>query len=138
REGRGQVDLVDALEHKGTDVQVGVMWDHGQLRRMGSAIDKAKLAGHVLAEMPKSPRFSPSPVRIIEVLAYPAVQLLDVTGPIQVFASANDIVADTGGARPYDLRVVAQAGEGVTASAGVTLAAGPLTQPAAALDTLVV
>jgi transcriptional regulator GlxA family with amidase domain len=88
--------------------------------------------------MPKSPRFSPNPVRIIDVLAYPAVQLLDVTGPVQVFASANDVVADTGGTRPYDLRVVAQGGEGVTASAGVTLAAGPLTKPGTALDTLVV
>jgi transcriptional regulator GlxA family with amidase domain len=66
------------------------------------------------------------------------VQLLDVTGPIQVFASANDFVADAGGARPYELRVVAQGGEGVTASAGVTLAAAPLTKPGEALDTLVV
>jgi transcriptional regulator GlxA family with amidase domain len=97
-----------------------------------------KLAGHHLAEMPKSPRFSPNPVRVIDVLAYPAVQLLDVTGPIQVFASANDLVADAGGARPYELRVVAQGGEGVTASAGVTLAAAPLTKPGEALDTLVV
>ncbi len=32
-------------------------------------------------------------VRAIDVLAYPAVQLLDVTGPVQVFASANDLVA---------------------------------------------
>jgi hypothetical protein len=33
--------------------------------------------------MPKSPRFSPNPVRVVDVLAYPAVQLLDVTGPVQ-------------------------------------------------------
>ena len=32
-------------------------------------------------------------IRIIEVLTFPAVQLLDVTGPVQVFASANDLVA---------------------------------------------
>jgi transcriptional regulator GlxA family with amidase domain len=88
--------------------------------------------------MPKSPRLSPRPVRVIDVLAYPAVQLLDVTGPVQVFASANDIVVDRGGVRPYELRVVAQGGEGVRATAGVTLAAGPLTKPGAALDTLVV
>jgi transcriptional regulator GlxA family with amidase domain len=88
--------------------------------------------------MPKSPRFSPIPVRVIDVLTYPAVQLLDVTGPVQVFASANDLVARAGGARPYVLRVVAQGGEGVTASAGVALAAGPLTEPGEALDTLLV
>ncbi len=96
------------------------------------------LAAHDLVETPKSPRFSPIPIRVIDVLAYPAVQLLDVTGPIQVFASANDLVADAGGARPYEFRVVAQGGEAVTASAGVTLAAGPLSKPGDALDTLLV
>jgi transcriptional regulator GlxA family with amidase domain len=72
------------------------------------------------------------------VLTYPAVQLLDVTGPVQVFASANDLVARAGALRPYRLRVVAQGGEGVTASAGVALAAGPLTPVGEALDTLLV
>ena len=88
--------------------------------------------------MPKAPRFSPNLLRTIDVLTYPAVQLLDVTGPIQVVASANDVVAGAGGARPYLIRVVAQGGEGVTASAGVALAAGPLTQPGETLDTLLV
>ena len=88
--------------------------------------------------MPKAPRFSPNPVRVIDVLAYPAVQLLDVTGPVQVFASANDLIAAAGGARPYAFRVVAQGGEGVTASAGVALAAGPLTKKDEPLDTLLV
>jgi transcriptional regulator GlxA family with amidase domain len=88
--------------------------------------------------MPKSPRSSPNAVRVIDVLTYPAVQLLDVTGPIQVFASANDLVAGAEGARPYLLRVVAQGGEGVTASAGVALAAGPLTKFGEAVDTLLV
>jgi transcriptional regulator GlxA family with amidase domain len=88
--------------------------------------------------MPNSPRFSPNPVRVIDVLAYPAVQLLDVTGPVQVFASTNDHIAANGGARAYELRVVAQGGKGVAASAGVTLAAGPLSQPDEPLDTLLV
>jgi transcriptional regulator GlxA family with amidase domain len=101
-------------------------------------LDKTKLREHGLAEMPKSPRSSPGAVRAIDVLTYPAVQLLDVTGPIQVFASANDLVAGAGGARPYLLRVVAQGGEGATASAGVALAAGPLTQCGEALDTLLI
>jgi transcriptional regulator GlxA family with amidase domain len=64
--------------------------------------------------------------RIIEVLVYPSVQLLDVTGPVQVFASANDIVTKDGGMPPYTIRVVSQDGQGVTASAGLELAAGPL------------
>jgi transcriptional regulator GlxA family with amidase domain len=88
--------------------------------------------------MPKPPRSSPNPIRVIDVLAYPAVQLLDVTGPFQVFACANDLAAAAGGARPYLLRIVAPGGEAVTASAGVTLAADPLTQPGEPLDTLLV
>ena len=88
--------------------------------------------------MPNSPRSAPNAVRFIDVLTYPAVQLLDVTGPVQVFASANDIVAETGGARPYALRVVARGGQGVTASAGLVIAAGPLPPIGDALDTLLV
>src|SRR5271155_5456761 len=79
-------------------------------------LDKPNLSAHGLAEMPTPPRSPPKPIRVIDVLTYPAVQLLDVTGPVQVFASANDIVAETGGARPYALRVVARGGQGVTAS----------------------
>jgi transcriptional regulator GlxA family with amidase domain len=88
--------------------------------------------------MPKSPRSSPNTVRIIDVLTFPAVQLLDVTGPVQVFASANDIVEGANGARPYRLRLMAQDGGGVTATAGVGLAAGPLSRRGEALDTLIV
>jgi transcriptional regulator GlxA family with amidase domain len=88
--------------------------------------------------MPISPRFAPNAARAIDVLAYPAVQLLDVAGPIQVFASANDVVAGAGGAPPNVLRVVAQGGRPVTASAGLALAAGPLPSAGEALDTLLV
>ena len=101
-------------------------------------MDRANLSGHGLAEMPKNPRFSPNAIRVIDVLTYPAVQLLDVTGPVQVFSSANDIVAGTGGTRPYQLRVVSEGGRDVTATAGVALAAGPLTEAGEALDTLLV
>jgi transcriptional regulator GlxA family with amidase domain len=101
-------------------------------------MDKPKLPVHGLSEMPKSPRSSPQAVRVIDVLTYPAVQLLDVGGPVQVFATANDLVAGEGGARPYRLSVVAQGGEGVTASAGVAIAAGPLTRAGEAVDTLLV
>ncbi len=88
--------------------------------------------------MPKTPRSPPSVVRVIEVLAFPLVQLLDVTGPLQVFASANDHIAEAGGMPPYALRIVAQGGRGVTASAGVGLATGPLSPIGAALDTLMI
>jgi len=101
-------------------------------------MDKTNLAARGPSDTSQSPRTSPTAVRVIDVLTYPAVQLLDVTGPVQVFASANDRSAEMGGARPYVLRVVAQGGEGSTSSAGVALAAGPLTQRGEALDTLLV
>jgi len=87
--------------------------------------------------MPKSPRSSPNPIRVIDVLTYAAVQVLDVTGPVQVFAFANDIVVNTGG-RPPCLKSWAQGCKGAIASAGVTLAARPLTKGGEALDTLLV
>jgi hypothetical protein len=70
--------------------------------------------------MPKSPRSSPNLIRVIDVITYPAVQLLDVTGPVQVFASANDVVVNTGGTPSYLLKVVAKGGKGAIASAEVT------------------
>ena len=78
---------------------------------------QVNLGGYGLAEMPKSPRLSPSAIRVIEVLTFPAVQLLDIAGPVQVFASANVQIADAGGTPPYLLNVVSQDGVGVTASA---------------------
>src|ERR1700724_1424426 len=104
---------------------MGGVWNHGKLRfdgwgRQGQSI----LAG--LAGMPKAPRFAPNAVRVVELLAFPLVQLLDVTGPLQVFASANDFVLAAGGRPPYVLKVVAQSGAQVTASAGVRLSTVPL------------
>jgi transcriptional regulator GlxA family with amidase domain len=93
--------------------------------------------------MPKSPRFQPTPVRgqaarVVEVLAFPSVQLLDVTGPLQVFASTNEHVVQAGGTPPYILRVVAKGGQGVTASAGLGIATSPLPRTGTAPDTLMV
>jgi len=72
------------------------------------------------------------------MLAYPSVQLLDVTGPLQVFATANDLVAEAAGMPPYAIRVVAPRGQAVTASAGLGLLTDPLPPTAAVLDTLIV
>ncbi len=91
-----------------------------------------------LAEMPKTPPSVPNAVRIVELLAFPLVQLLDVTGPLQVFASANDCVLKAGGRPPYDLRVVARNGAQITASAGLKLSVLPLSPAGAAVDTLMV
>ncbi len=76
--------------------------------------------------------------RVIEIVAFAHVQLLDVSGPLQVFATANDIVAQSGGALPYACRVVAQDGPDVVASAGLRIAADRLPRIGSSLDTLII
>jgi transcriptional regulator GlxA family with amidase domain len=85
--------------------------------------------------MPKTPRFPPDAPRPVEVLAFEGVQLLDVAGPLQVFATASE----RGGiGQPYAPRVIAAGGPMLTASAGLRLMADPLPDLDAPLDTLVV
>src|ERR1700755_844651 len=119
-----------------------VMRDH--LISPDFGVDRSNLSGQAVAQMPKTPRSPPNrdrradAPRIIEVLAYPSVQLLDVTGPLQVFASANDHVAQAGGTPPYVLRVVAKGGQGVMATAGLGIAPSPLPRTGTPPDTLMV
>jgi transcriptional regulator GlxA family with amidase domain len=101
-------------------------------------IDTNKLSRHASAVPPKSPPFTPEVTRVIEILAYPDVQLLDVTGPLQVFASANDFTIKAGKPQPYDIRLIAPGGRSVSVSAGIALVAQPLSPPGASVDTLVV
>ena len=86
--------------------------------------------------MPKTPRFTPRPRRV-EILAFKDVQLLDVAGPLQVFATANDLSRMAGRPAPYDPIVVA-AGPTTMSSAGLGLATQPLPKPRTALGTLVI
>jgi transcriptional regulator GlxA family with amidase domain len=87
---------------------------------------------------PKVPLIPPnlSP-RAVELLVFPDLQLLDVAGPLQVFASANERAAERGLALAYNTRVVAPA-DPVTATAGLCFRAAPLPAPAVPVDTLVV
>lgn len=75
--------------------------------------------------------------RRIEILTFPDSQLLDVTGPLQVFASANDLVQESGMPLPYEVAAIAETPQ-VKTSSGLVLGASPLPPPAATLDTLVV
>jgi transcriptional regulator GlxA family with amidase domain len=72
------------------------------------------------------------------MLVFPSVQLLDATGPIQVFATANDFAVKAGKVPPYEIRVVTQDAGIVTASAGVSLAAVPLSPIGSSVDTLII
>jgi transcriptional regulator GlxA family with amidase domain len=85
--------------------------------------------------MPKTPPFTPRPRRI-EVLAFPDVQLLDVAGPLQVFATANDLARMAGRSVLYEPVTVADRAL-TPSSAGLGLATQPLPSRSA-VDTLIV
>lgn len=76
--------------------------------------------------------------RIVDVLAFPNVQVLDVTGPLQVFASANDLARQMGQPLPYTVQVIAAQLEPVKTSSGLALVAAPLPAGDAPCDTLVI
>lgn len=76
--------------------------------------------------------------RTILLLAFPDVQLLDVSGPLQVFASANELLAARGLARPYAPRVVSADPGLVTSSSGLALLSQSLRTVRGPIDTLVV
>ncbi|WP_042304145.1 GlxA family transcriptional regulator [Paraburkholderia kururiensis] len=80
----------------------------------------------------------PSPPRTIDLLAFPDVQLLDVTGPFQVFASANELSRAAGLPLPYAPRVIAAQPGTVVSSAGLGLGALPLPETSEPCDTLIV
>jgi len=86
--------------------------------------------------MPKAPRFTPMPRRV-EILAFKDVQLLDVAGPLQVFATANDLARAERRPAPYEPAVVA-AGPLAMSSAGLGLVTEALPRARLPLDTLIV
>lgn len=88
--------------------------------------------------MPKNPLISPNNRRAIKVVAFPAVQLLDVAGPLQVFASANQIAMRCGELEPYEIDVVASSHRDLVTAAGLGIVTLPLPGPSAAVDTLIV
>jgi transcriptional regulator GlxA family with amidase domain len=63
--------------------------------------------------------------RLVVVLAFDDVQLLDVAGPVQVFASANEMVCGTRGApshgAPYRIVVVSRRGGAIRSTSGLPL-----------------
>ncbi|NHZ42812.1 GlxA family transcriptional regulator [Massilia aquatica] len=65
----------------------------------------------------------------IWLLVFPDFLLLDATGPVQVFSSANDEARDAGLAPPYRLHLVAAGGGAVASSSGVSLLTSPLPDP---------
>jgi len=99
--------------------------------------------------MTHQPRQSP---REVAILVYPGVQSLDVTGPLEVFSGANQLLAGaagsdrpstgSGGARrgpAYRVQIVSPDGEPVRTSSGLTLLPdGAMEEVPARIDTLLV
>lgn len=76
--------------------------------------------------------------KVVYLLAYPDVQLLDICGPLQVLASANLRAQEQGLGTPYVMSVVAASAAGVMSSAGLGLQTVPLPAPDQPCDTLLV
>jgi transcriptional regulator GlxA family with amidase domain len=79
-------------------------------------------------------------LRRIAIVAYPGVQSLDVTGPLEVFAGAQRLIEETArGERGYELSLLSRDGEPLRTSSGITVtpdaAVADARQP---LDTLIV
>src|SRR5579863_9106354 len=88
-------------------------------------------------------RKSPEAPRLIVILAFDDVQLLDVAGPLQAFASANEMVCGTRSApshgAPYHIAVVSHAGGPIRSSSGLPLLTQPIAKAVGArrIDTLI-
>jgi transcriptional regulator GlxA family with amidase domain len=72
------------------------------------------------------------------LLVFPDFLLLDATGPVQVFSTANDEARDAGLPPPYRIRIVAAGGGAVGSSSGVSLLTAPLPRGGMAGSTLIV
>ena len=80
----------------------------------------------------------PEPRRVA-ILAFPGVQSLDVTGPLEVFAGAHTLVEASGRTeRGYDVSVLTRDGAPLRTSSGLTIVPhGDFAHTPAPLDTLI-
>lgn len=85
--------------------------------------------------MPQRPR-----LRQIAILAFPGVQSLDITGPLEVFAGAQTLVeADGRVDRGYEVSIFSRDGAPLLTSSGLTITPhGDYHRTPARLDTLIV
>jgi transcriptional regulator GlxA family with amidase domain len=77
--------------------------------------------------------------RVVAVLAFEGAQLLDVAGPVQTFASANEMIKNAG-RTAYRIMVVSRRGGPICTSSGLPLLTRPMTEIVrnARIDTLIV
>ncbi|CAN7149979.1 DJ-1/PfpI family protein [Pseudoduganella sp. LjRoot289] len=75
----------------------------------------------------------PQAITPVWILVFPDFLLLDATGPVQVFSSANDDRRDAGQAAAYEIGLVSLSGGAVKSCSGVEVLTKPL-PPACALN----
>ena len=85
--------------------------------------------------MPKIPLIQPES-RVVEIVVFEGVQLLDLAGPLQVFATAN--VLSKAATPLYRVTVTSKRGGAVTASAGLASLTSPLPAVGSPISTLLV
>jgi transcriptional regulator GlxA family with amidase domain len=73
----------------------------------------------------RSPREPRQGERVVAILAFEGVQLLDVAGPVQTFATTNEILTAAGRA-PYRVTVVSRRGGAISTSSGLPLVSRPI------------
>lgn len=77
--------------------------------------------------------------RLIAVLAFDTAQMLDVTGPAEVFAAASAMVVQAGGEAPYDISIVSPDGADVITFSGLRIGVdGSVADLPEQIDTLIV
>jgi transcriptional regulator GlxA family with amidase domain len=78
--------------------------------------------------------------RLIAIVAYPGVQSLDVSGPLEVFAGAQRLVeAGAGDERGYEIRTLSRSGRPLRTSSGLSITPdASLREMSAEIDTLIV
>jgi transcriptional regulator GlxA family with amidase domain len=77
--------------------------------------------------------------RQIAILAFPEVQSLDVTGPLEVFATAHKLIELTGRKDPgYEIQIVSPSGAPLRTSSGLQIVPHAGFERTPVLDTLIV
>ena len=80
---------------------------------------------------------TPYASRRVVMLSYPGVNLIDLGGPVQVFATANRGIQAQGHAAPYEIIVASEQGGALDTGAGLPIVTIPLRDiPAGAIDTI--
>jgi transcriptional regulator GlxA family with amidase domain len=80
-----------------------------------------------------------SPPRQVAILLYEGVQSLDVTGPLEVFTGARQLIEATGREDPgYEIRTLSVAGAPIATSSALTLTPDSRLTDLGGIDTLIV